>query len=33
VEDALILAGGTRTPDVIDGVARALYAPDSLQQQ
>lgn len=33
VEDALILAGGTRTADVIDGVARALYAPDSLQQQ
>lgn len=33
VEDALILAGGTRTADVLDGVARALYAPDSLQAE
>lgn len=33
VEDALILAGGTRTADVIDGVARALYAPDFLQAE
>jgi len=30
VEDTLIFAGGTRLPDVLDGLARALYAPDSL---
>lgn len=30
VEDRLILAGGTRIPDVLDGLARAIYAPDSL---
>ncbi|WP_025133556.1 hemin ABC transporter substrate-binding protein [Leucobacter sp. PH1c] len=31
VDDTLLFAGGTRIPDVIDGLARALYAPDSLQ--
>ena len=31
IDDTLILAGGTRTADVLDGVARALYAPESLQ--
>lgn len=30
VEDTEIFAGGTRIPDVMDGLARALYAPDSL---
>lgn len=30
VEDTLIFAGGTRIPDVLDGLARALYTPDSL---
>ena len=30
VEDTLIFAGGTRIPDVLDGLARAVYAPDSL---
>ncbi|MCB1274577.1 MAG: ABC transporter substrate-binding protein [Leucobacter sp.] len=30
VDDALVFAGGTRIPDVIDGLARAVYAPDSL---
>ncbi|MBK0420473.1 ABC transporter substrate-binding protein [Leucobacter sp. CSA2] len=30
VDDTLLFAGGTRIPDVIDGLARALYAPDSL---
>lgn len=30
VEDSLIFAGGTRIPDVLDGLARAIYAPDSL---
>lgn len=30
VNDALVLAGGTRIPDVLDGLARAIYAPDSL---
>lgn len=30
VDDALLFAGGTRIPDVIDGLARAVYAPDSL---
>lgn len=30
VEDTLVLAGGTRIPDVLDGLARAIYAPDSL---
>lgn len=29
-DDRLVFAGGTRIPDVIDGLARALYAPDSL---
>ncbi|MBL3698890.1 heme/hemin ABC transporter substrate-binding protein [Leucobacter luti] len=31
VDDTLLFAGGTRIPDVIDGLARAVYAPDSLQ--
>lgn len=31
IDDKLLFAGGTRTPDVLDGIARALYAPDSLQ--
>ncbi len=30
VEDTVILAGGTRIPDVLDGLARAIYAPESL---
>ncbi|MFC6234595.1 hemin ABC transporter substrate-binding protein [Leucobacter soli] len=30
VDDTLLFAGGTRIPDVIDGLARAVYAPDSL---
>lgn len=30
VEDTLIFSGGTRIPDVLDGLARAIYAPDSL---
>lgn len=30
VDDTLILGNGTRVPDVLDGLARALYAPDSL---
>lgn len=30
VEDTLIFAGGTRIPDVLDGLARAIYAPNSL---
>lgn len=30
VADTLVFAGGTRIPDVLDGVARALYAPNSL---
>lgn len=33
VQDSLVLAGGTRTADVLDGLARALYAPESLQKQ
>jgi len=28
--DTEIFAGGTRIPDIMDGLARALYAPDSL---
>ena len=31
VDDAVLFAGGTRIPDVIDGLARAVYAPDSLK--
>lgn len=31
VDDTLLFAGGTRIPDVIDGLARAVYAPDSLK--
>ncbi|QZY52967.1 heme/hemin ABC transporter substrate-binding protein [Leucobacter tenebrionis] len=31
IDDSVLLAGGTRIPDVIDGLARAIYAPDSLQ--
>lgn len=30
VDDSVLFAGGTRIPDVIDGLARAIYAPDSL---
>lgn len=30
VDDMLLFAGGTRIPDVLDGVARAIYAPQSL---
>lgn len=30
VDDLALFAGGTRIPDVIDGLARAVYAPDSL---
>lgn len=30
VDDSVLFAGGTRIPDVIDGLARAVYAPDSL---
>ena len=30
VNDTLLFAGGTRSADVLDGIARALYAPDSL---
>lgn len=31
IEDTAVFAGGTRIPDVIDGLARAIYAPESLQ--
>ncbi|QIK62971.1 ABC transporter substrate-binding protein [Leucobacter viscericola] len=31
VDDSVLFAGGTRIPDVIDGLARAIYAPDSLK--
>ncbi len=30
VDDSILFASGTRMPDVIDGLARAIYAPDSL---
>lgn len=30
VADSLLFSGGTRIPDVLDGLARAVYAPDSL---
>lgn len=30
VDDAVLFAGGSRIPDVIDGLARAIYAPASL---
>ncbi|MHA3723372.1 heme/hemin ABC transporter substrate-binding protein [Leucobacter sp. HY1910] len=33
VNEKLLFAGGTRLPDVIDGLARAIYAPDSLAPQ
>lgn len=29
-DDSLLFAGGTRIPDVLDGLARAVYSPDSL---
>ena len=29
--DSVIFSGGTRIPDVIDGLARAIYAPESLE--
>ncbi|WP_449277117.1 heme/hemin ABC transporter substrate-binding protein [Leucobacter sp. GX24907] len=32
VDDSALFAGGTRFPDVIDGLARAIYAPDSLAE-
>ncbi|GAB2561749.1 heme/hemin ABC transporter substrate-binding protein [Leucobacter ruminantium] len=31
VDDSVLFAGGTRIPDVIDGLARAIYAPESLE--
>ncbi|WP_240739835.1 heme/hemin ABC transporter substrate-binding protein [Leucobacter triazinivorans] len=31
VDDTVLFAGGTRIPDVIDGLARAVYAPESLR--
>ena len=31
IDDTALFAGGTRIPDVIDGLARAVYAPDSLR--
>lgn len=31
IDDAALFASGTRTPDVIDALARAIYAPDSLK--
>lgn len=30
VDEKLLFAGGMRIPDVLDGIARAIYAPDSL---
>lgn len=30
IDDTLVLGNGTRVPDVLDGLARAFYAPDSL---
>ncbi|KAM9863182.1 hemin ABC transporter substrate-binding protein [Leucobacter sp. BZR 635] len=30
IDDSLLFASGGRTPDVIDALARAIYAPDSL---
>ncbi|MGJ0203150.1 ABC transporter substrate-binding protein [Leucobacter sp. gxy201] len=32
IDDAVLFAGGTRIPDVIDGLARAIYSPDSLER-
>lgn len=32
VDDTVLFAGGTRIPDVIDGLARAIYAPESLAE-
>lgn len=32
IDDAKIFASGPKTPDVIDALARAIYAPDSLEQ-
>lgn len=32
IEDTIVFAGGTRIPDVLDGLARTIYAPDSLTQ-
>lgn len=31
IDDTKLFASGTRTPDVIDALARAIYAPDSLK--
>lgn len=30
IDDTQLFASGTRTPDIIDALARAIYAPDSL---
>lgn len=32
IDDGKLFASGTRIPDVIDALARAIYAPDSLKQ-
>lgn len=32
IDDVILFAGGTRIPDIIDGLARAIYAPDSLTE-
>lgn len=32
-DDTLIFAGGTRIPDILDGLARAVYAPNSLSAE
>lgn len=32
VDDRVLFAGGLRIPDVLDGLARAIYAPDSLSE-
>lgn len=32
VDDKVLFAGGMRIPDVIDGLARAIYAPESLAE-
>lgn len=31
IADSTLFAGGTRIPDIIDGLARAIYAPESLE--
>lgn len=32
IDDSVLFAGGTRIPDIIDGLARAIYAPDSVAE-